>query len=292
MNLYTPTGIAQLMEEFGFSFSKKYGQNFLINEGVVEKIADAAHSHSGEGRRACIEIGPGIGSLTAKLAQRFDRVLSIEIDDRLIPILEKTLAPYPNAEVKHADALEVDLKKLASEELAGYSLSVCANLPYYITSQIIMHLLEHGPRFSSLVLMVQKEAAARLVSTPGKSEYGSIAAAVSYYAKVTKLFDVQPGSFMPRPNVVSTVLCLEPYEVKPVTPQNEALFLEMIRASFAQRRKTLLNSLVSHFGGRYGKESLEQAVLQSGVDPKRRGETLSLPELCALADALWGQIGE
>ncbi len=274
------------MEQFGFSFSKKYGQNFLINEGVVEKIANAALVGAGEGKRACLEIGPGIGSLTAKLARGFDRVLSIEIDDRLIPVLAHTLADCPNVKILHADALKVELASLIREELSGYRVSVCANLPYYITSEIIMHLLESGVSFSSLVLMVQKEAAARLVSASGSADYGSIAAAVSYYAKVSKLFDVQPGSFMPRPRVVSTVLRLVPYDQKPVRPVNEARFLSLIRASFSQRRKTLMNSLISYYGGKYSKETLESVLRAGGVDPTRRGETLSLQELCAVADAL------
>ena len=285
MNLYTPTGIAELMNEFGFSFSKKYGQNFLINEAVVEKIAVSSRDGAKGEKTACLEIGPGIGSLSAKLAERYDIVRSVEIDDRLIPILAKTLSSYPNAAVINADFLAVDIKKLFEEELSGYSVSVCANLPYYITSQIIMKLLESGCKFDSLVLMVQKEAAQRLISSPGKAEYGSIAAAVSYYAKATKLFDVQAGSFMPRPNVTSSVLRLTPYETKPVTPKNEELFLEMIRAAFSQRRKTLLNSLNSYFGSRYAKTELEDFIKKSGIDSQRRGETLTLQELQALSDA-------
>ena len=286
MNLYTPTGIGQIMERFGFSFSKKFGQNFLINEAVVEKIADASYSRATGEKKACIEIGPGIGSLTAKLAQRYDRVVCIEIDDRLPPVLQHTLAEYPNVKVILADALQVNFYRLVQEELAGYSVSVCANPPYYITSQIVTRLLEEAPAFCSLVLMVQKEAAARLVSAPGQAEYGSIAACVSYYAKVNKLFDVQPGSFMPRPRVVSTVLAVLPYSQKPVSPRDPQVFLSLIRASFAQRRKTLINSLVSYYGPGYSKESLLQAMKQSGVAPTRRGETLSLQELCRLSDAL------
>ncbi|MBE6591955.1 MAG: 16S rRNA (adenine(1518)-N(6)/adenine(1519)-N(6))-dimethyltransferase RsmA [Ruminococcaceae bacterium] len=285
MNLYTPTGIAELMNEFGFSFSKKYGQNFLINEAVVQKIADSSFESAKGEKKACLEIGPGIGSLTSKLAQKYDLVRSVEIDDRLIPILAKTLAPYENTAVINSDFLQVDLKKLFEEQFSGYSVSVCANLPYYITSQIIMQLLESGCRFDSLVLMVQKEAAQRLISSPGKAEYGSIAAAVSYYAKASKLFDVQAGSFMPRPNVTSSVLRLVPYETKPVTPKNEELFLKMIRAAFSQRRKTLLNSLNSFFSSEYSKDRLEAFIAAAGIDPQRRGETLTLAELKALSDA-------
>ena len=287
MDLYTPSGIIELISEAGFTFSKQYGQNFLINEAVVEKIADASAQDDTARPRACVEIGPGIGCLTAKLCERFDKVVAVEIDSRLIPILEKTLSRNDNVKIVNADALKVDLKALIESELAGTSVSVCANLPYYITSEIIMRLLESGARLHSLVLMMQKEVARRLTAKPGEAEYGSITAAVNYYAEVKKLFDVQSGSFMPRPKVTSTVLKLLPYnEKKPVVPKDEKLFLRLTRGTFAQRRKTVINSLGAFFAGEYTKQELLTALQDAGVDPSVRGETLTLGQIRDLSDAL------
>ncbi|MBQ9544492.1 MAG: 16S rRNA (adenine(1518)-N(6)/adenine(1519)-N(6))-dimethyltransferase RsmA [Clostridia bacterium] len=288
MDLYTPTGIIEIIKDAGFTFSKQYGQNFLINEAVVEKIADAAVPENRSEPIGCVEIGPGIGSLTAKLAERFDKVVSIEIDKRLIPILEKTLCGKENVRVFNEDALKVDFKSMLEKEFCGMSVSVCANLPYYITSEVIMRLLESGAEFDSLVLMMQKEVAQRLAASPGQAEYGSVSAAVNYYASVKKLFDVQAGSFMPRPKVTSTVIRLSPYNgKKPVVPTDERLFLRVIRASFAQRRKTLLNSLESFFKGEFKREKLLEALNKAGIDPGVRGETLTLEKIKELSEALF-----
>lgn len=285
MNLYTPSGIIEIISEAGFTFSKQYGQNFLINEAVVEKIADA--SVTSDVPRGCIEIGPGIGSLTAKLSERFDRVVAVEIDKRLITILDKTLSDKDNVNIINADALKVDLNAVTEENFGEMPVSVCANLPYYITSEIIMKLLESGARFAKLVLMMQKEVADRLTAKPGKPEYGSVTAAVNYYAGVKKLFDVHAGSFMPRPKVTSTVLMLTPYnENKPVVAKDEKLFLRLIRASFAQRRKMVINSLEAFFSGQFTRSKLQTALENAGIDPSVRGETLTLSQIRDLSDAL------
>ena len=285
MQLYTPTGIISLISEAGFTFSKQYGQNFLINEAVVDRIAKSCRDAQEGGKAACLEIGPGIGSLTEKLCDRFDRVLSLEIDKRLMPILDKTVGRRENLKIVNCDAMKADLETMIAEELSGDPVSVCANLPYYITSQIIMRLLECPVRFTSLVLMIQKEVASRLAALPGSPEYGAITAAVNYRASVKKLFDVQPGSFMPRPKVTSTVIMISPYENKPFVPKNEKLLSELIRASFAQRRKTAVNTVCSAMGA-YTREQIEKAFDCAGVDPSRRGETLTIAELCRISDAL------
>lgn len=285
MNLYSITDITALLDSHGFSFAKKYGQNFLINEGVPKKIAES--SCQGAGRpRACIEIGPGIGSLTLQLSRVYDKVVCFEIDTRLPPILSETLSGCQNVEIILEDILKADLNGVIREKFEGYSVSVCANLPYYITGDIIMRLLESNIQFESVTVMIQKEVAERLTSKPGDSCYGAITAAVNYYADVRRLFNVSPGNFIPRPKVDSTVIRLTPYKNKPVSPRSEALFMRVLHGAFAQRRKTLINSLYSVLGGDYTKDELTYALGIAGISPSCRGETLGISDFAKISDAL------
>ena len=284
MNLYSITEIKELLERGGFTFSKKYGQNFLINEGVPKKIASLSREATKSEKAACIEIGPGIGSLTKQLCAFYDKVLCFEIDDRLPPLLDETLSGCDHVEIVLRDILKVDLKREIEEKLDGYSVSVCANLPYYITSEIIMALLESRICFESITVMVQKEVAERLSSKPGTENYGAITAAVNYYADVKTLMCVAPSNFIPRPKVDSAVIRLTPKKVPDVTPKDEKLFLDVLHGAFAQRRKTLLNSLSSYLNG-YSKDMISKALEQSGISPTVRGETLSISDFAKISDS-------
>lgn len=209
MNLTNPSEIKALMNENGFAFKKKFGQNFLINKDIPRRIAEASITDLPKEKRACIEIGPGIGVMTRELADLYDKVYSFEIDSELIPILEKTLADKNNTEVINRDILEVDLKKFIDDNLSDYSVSICANLPYYITTPIIMSLFESKAKLDRIVVMIQKEVAARLTAKAGSDDYGAITPVVEYYSTVKKLFDVAPGNFMPRPDVTSAVVSFD-----------------------------------------------------------------------------------
>ena len=287
MNLTNPSTIAALCEEFGFKFKKKFGQNFLINPEIPKKIAA---SSVGDSRpSACIEIGPGAGSLTSELAQIYDKVTAFEIDSQLIPVLEKTLADYDNVTVINQDILEVDLKKYIEDNFEGYSVVVCANLPYYITTPIVMQLFESGARIDKIVVMMQKEVAQRLVARAGSPDYGSITPTVEYYAKTTRLFDVAPGNFMPRPDVTSTVVCFSVHKTPPVSPVNKDYLFKTIKGAFALRRKTLQNSLATEFSN-LSKAELAECIENAGLSPSARGETLNLQDLSRLADSIYNKI--
>lgn len=287
MNLTSPSIIASLCEEFGFKFKKKFGQNFLINPEIPKKIA---LSSLGDTRpSACIEIGPGAGSLTTELAQIYDKVTAFEIDSQLIPVLQKTLAHHDNVTVINSDILEVDLKKYIEDNFDGYSVTVCANLPYYITTPIVMQLFESGARLDRIVVMMQKEVAQRLVAKAGSADYGAITPTVQYYAKTSKLFDVAPGNFMPRPDVTSTVVCFDIHKTRPVSPLSEEYLAKTIKGAFALRRKTLPNSLATEFGS-LSKAELGECLEEAGISPAARGETLDLEALCRLADVLYKRI--
>ena len=283
MNLTNPSVIASLCEEFGFKFKKKFGQNFLINPEIPKKIANS--SLTGNSPCACIEIGPGAGSLTSELAKIYDKVIAFEIDSQLIPVLEKTLAEYNNTSIINQDILDVNLKEYVEKNLEGFSVSVCANLPYYITTPIVMQLFESGARIDKIVVMMQKEVAGRLVAKAGSTEYGAITPTVEYYAKTTKLFDVSPGNFMPRPDVTSTVVCFEPHKEKPVHPICEKYLFKTIKGAFALRRKTLVNSLATEFP--LSKEEIAVCIEKAGISPTIRGEALPLSALSKLSDCLY-----
>ena len=284
MNLYSSKEMTDLLERHDFFFKKNLGQNFLMNEAVAARIADASfETVSKETKTLVIEIGPGAGALTLQLAHRFDAVLALEIDPHLIGVLEESLANEANVTVVNTDALAFDFSSVPSD-YPGYSIAVCSNLPYYITSEILMRLLESGLSIQSITVLIQKEAAVRLTSKPGNEQYGAITAAVAYYAKAEKLFTVGPGNFIPRPKVDSAVLRLTPFSEPAVKVRDRELFFKLIRAAFGSRRKTLSNALSSALKSTYSKEHILQVLEKAGVEPTRRGETLSLEEYAKISD--------
>ncbi len=286
MNLTSPTVIKEIMEENSISFKKKFGQNFLINKEIPKKIALSSLGDSKERKSACIEIGPGIGVMTKELSELYDKVIAFEIDTDLIPILEKTLSDKENITIINQDILQVNLKEFIEENLSSYDVSVCANLPYYITTPIIMSLLETKAKIQKIVVMIQKEVATRLTSQAGSAEYGAITPTVQYYAEVKKLFDVAPGNFMPRPDVTSTVISLSVRKEPFVTPLSEEFLFKTIKGAFALRRKTLVNSLATEFTN-INKEQLSVCIQKAGVTPETRGERLTLKELSKLSDEIF-----
>lgn len=281
-DLGRPTKTAEIIKKYNFSFRKKFGQNFLIDEGILEKIVSAAEVTKED---VVLEIGPGIGSMTQYLAEAAGKVIAVEIDDALIPILKETLSPYDNVTVIHGDVMKTDLKKLSEEYGDGKPFKVVANLPYYITTPIIMRLLEDDVPTRRITVMVQKEVADRIKEKPGSKEYGAISLSVQYYAKPEIACIVPPSCFMPRPNVDSAVLNLDPYEVPPTTVKNPKFMFSLIRASFNQRRKTLANGIA---GGGLGiaRDQVEKALESMGLPATTRGETLGLTEFAALSDLL------
>ena len=271
--------IGRLLSRYGFRFSKAMGQNFLIDASVPERIAEGSAAAAGTG---VLEIGPGIGALTAELARRADKVVSVELDARLIPLLGETLADFDNVEIVQGDIMKTDIPALISEKLAGLRPVVCANLPYNITTPVLTRLLE-ARAFTDITVMIQREVARRLCAAAGTSDYGAFSVFVQYYTEPQMLFDVFPESFMPQPKVVSSVVRLHTREKPPVDTDEKRLF-KLVRASFAQRRKTLVNSLSATLG--LGKEAVTAAVLDAGFEAAVRGEALSLTDFARLADAL------
>ncbi len=284
MNLYSIKEMTALLEKNDFFFKKNFGQNFLMNESIAKRIATAAFdSMHGKEKRLVIEIGPGAGALTLQLSKLFDHVIALEIDPHLIPILNESLAECKNTRVLRADALLFDFNSV-KEEFPDWEIAVCSNLPYYITSELIMRLLECDLTLSSVTVLIQKEAANRLVSKPGSTDYGAITAAVSYYAKAEKLFLVGPGNFIPRPKVDSAVLKLTPFQTPPVSVKDQKLFFKIIRAAFSARRKTLSNALSNGFKDHYEKCKIERILIEAEIDPTRRGESLSLDEFAKISN--------
>lgn len=270
------------MAAHNISFRKEYGQNFLIENYVPENIADSAVSERTE---LAIEIGPGIGCLTQELAKRAPAVKAVEIDRGLIPVLALTLAEHRNVEVINSDILKTDIAEL----IEGHDerrVCVCANLPYYITTPIIMYLLESGIRFESITVMVQNEVASRLCAKAGSADYGAITAVLKYYGECEKLFTVPAGCFMPMPKVNSAVVKITPYDTPVYTPKDEKLFFSCIKAAFAQRRKTLVNAL-SHEMTYLDKGDIADAIVSLGFDVNIRGEKLDCADFCRLSDALF-----
>lgn len=278
-NLSDPTVIKSLLARHGFTFSKRLGQNFLINPSVCPKIAEMGNAKPGFG---VIEIGPGIGVLTNELCLRADKVVAIELDSRLLPILSETLSEHKNLKIINADVLDVDLKKLINEEFSGLSVAICANLPYYITSPIIMKLLEDRLPIASVTTMVQREAADRLCAPLGTRDAGAVTVAVDFYSEARKLFNVSRGSFMPQPQVDSSVIRLD---IRENTPEvcDEKAFFEIVRGIFTQRRKTLLNAL----SGSLGLEKALAAYIigSAGISENLRPEQLVMRDLQALCKA-------
>lgn len=282
MDLCQPSVIKQLMEEAGIRFRKDFGQNFLINPAVPERIADSCAD-----REDCmvLEIGPGIGCLTRELALRYEKVVAVEIDRGLLPVLSKTLADCPNAKVINADVMKVDIPRLIEEEAEGRDVVVCANLPYYITTPILMRLLECGVPFRSITVMVQAEVATRLTAKAGEGDYGAITAVLGYYGDVKRLFTVPAGCFMPAPKVNSAVIRIDLHEKCPYEMQDRALFFGLIKAAFGQRRKTLVNAITSSYQS-FSKECVVEALAKLGFSETVRGERLATSDFAALSDLL------
>lgn len=281
-NLGSPGQTAEILKKYNFSFQKKFGQNFLIDANVLERIVQGAGVMKDD---VVLEIGPGIGTMTQYLAEAAGKVLAVEIDDKLIPILEETLSPYDNVRIIHQDVLKVDLKALAEEENAKKGFKVVANLPYYITTPIIMGLFEKKVPVENITVMVQKEVAQRMQVGPGSKDYGSLSLAVQYYAEPEIVLEVSPNCFMPRPNVGSAVINLKRRKSPPVQAEEGRMF-EIIRAAFNQRRKTLANSLKNAACLSYSREAVEEALLQMGLPVAVRGEALTLEQFAELSNLL------
>ncbi|MDD7113099.1 MAG: 16S rRNA (adenine(1518)-N(6)/adenine(1519)-N(6))-dimethyltransferase RsmA [Lachnospiraceae bacterium] len=281
--LGNPQETIAVLQKYGFNFQKKYGQNFLIDTHVLDKIIAAAEIGPDD---FVLEIGPGIGTMTQYLAESAREVVAVEIDKNLIPILEDTLSDYNNVTVINDDILKVDIQKLAEEKNGGKPIKVVANLPYYITTPIIMGLFESEVPLGSITVMVQKEVADRMQTGPGSKDYGALSLAVQYYAKPYIVANVPPNCFMPRPAVGSAVIRLTRYEEKPVKVKDTAFMFKLIRASFNQRRKTLQNGLHNSSELQIPKEKVVQALEEMGLPASVRGEKLDLAQFARLADLL------
>jgi len=284
-DIATPTRTKEILKKYGFTFKKSLGQNFLIDTNILNRIVDHAELTEETG---AIEIGPGIGALTEQLAKRAKKVLAFEIDQRLLPILADTLSPYPHAKVIHQDVLKANLKETLAQEFEGIEdLMVVANLPYYVTTPILMKLLEEQIPVRGIVVMLQKEVADRIAAKPGTKEYGSLSIAIQYYTEAETVMIVPKTVFNPQPNVDSAVIRLIRRDEPAVKVKNESFFFKVVRASFGQRRKTILNNLLNNLpNGKANKAAIEQALSEASIDPKRRGETLSIEEFGKLSDEL------
>ena len=290
MHLGNPTNTIAVLNRYGFSFQKKFGQNFLIDENVVEKIVRDAGVTKDD---FVLEIGPGSGTMTQILCENAREVVAVEIDDKLIPILtEDTLSWYDNVTVIHEDILKLDIVKLANERNGGKPIKVVANLPYYITTPIIMGLFESHVPLDSITIMVQKEVADRMQVGPGTKDYGALSLAVQYYAKPQILLNVPASCFMPRPNVDSAVIQLTRYEKPPVEVADEHLMFRLIRASFNQRRKTMTNSVGNSPELSVSKEQMAAALEKCGLSATVRGEALTLAQFAELANVLSEDTGK
>ncbi len=284
-DIATPIRTKAILEKYGFSFKKSLGQNFLIEPNVLSRIVDHADVTDKTG---VIEIGPGIGALTEQLARRAKRVVAFEIDQRLLPILKETLSPYKNVSIIHQDVLEADLKKTIEDSFQDCEeIMVVANLPYYVTTPIIMKLLEDKLPLKGIVVMLQKEVADRISAVPSTKEYGSLSIAVQYYTEAKTVMTVPKTVFVPQPNVDSAIIRLLVRNEPNVKVEDELFFFQIVRASFAQRRKTLLNNLVHYLAnGKEQKSIIEETLSTIEIDGKRRGESLSIEEFAKLSDAL------
>lgn len=282
MDLCNISVIKELMNDAGITFRKDYGQNFLTNRIIPEDIADNCTDSQ---ESLIIEIGPGVGCLTQELALRYRKVVAIEIDKGLIPILDKTLADYDNVTVINDDVMKTDIAALVEKYSDGMPVSVCANLPYYITTPILMYLIESGVKFSSITVMVQNEVAARLAAKPGSSDYGAITAVLGYYGTTRKLFKVSAGSFIPAPKVDSAVVRIDLFKDPPYKPKNEKLFKDLIRAAFEMRRKTLVNAISAKLP-HINKQKLIDSLVSLGLEENIRGERLSTENFVDLSNLL------
>ena len=281
--LIHPQKTIEILQKYNFRFQKKFGQNFLIDTHVMDKIINSAAVTKEE---TVLEIGPGIGTMTQFLCEYAGSVIAVEIDRNLIPILQETLSGYDNVSVIQEDILKVDIRRLVEEKNGGRPVKVVANLPYYITTPILMGLFESHVPLHSVTVMVQKEVAERMKAGPGSKDYGALSLAVQYYAKPRLVANVPANCFMPRPSVGSAVICLECHQHPPVCVKNEKQMFALIRASFQQRRKTLANGL-DHFPGiSFSKEEIQEKIRLLGLPVNVRGETLTLEQFAALSDAM------
>lgn len=285
--LSNPTNTLAVISKYGFVFQKKYGQNFLIDENIVAKIVREAGVTKDD---FVLEIGPGIGTMTQLLCENAKEVAAVEIDKKLIPILEETLSEYENVTIINEDILKVDIAALAVEKNGGRPIKVVANLPYYITTPIIMGLFESHVPIESITVMVQKEVADRMQTGPGSKDYGALSLAVQYYAKPEIVMNVPPECFMPRPGVGSAVIRLVKHAVNPVAVKDEALMFKLIRASFNQRRKTLANGLNNSPEINLPKDVITQAIEELGKGASVRGEALTLDEFARLSDIIYSKL--
>ena len=280
--LGNPKYTIEVLQKYGFAFQKRFGQNFLIDTHVLDRIIEASEITKDD---FVLEIGPGIGTMTQYLAEAAREVTAVEIDDALIPILKDTLKEWDNVTVLHGDILKTDIRKIADEKNQGRPIKVVANLPYYITTPIIMGLFESHVPVDSITVMVQKEVADRMQTGPGSKDYGALSLAVQYYAEPKIVANVPPNCFMPRPKVGSAVIRLTRHQNPPVTTLDEKLMFRLIRASFNQRRKTLSNSLKNSQELPYSKEEVETAITECGLPLNIRGEALTLEQFARLSDA-------
>lgn len=280
-NLSDISVIKSVLSRHGFTFSKALGQNFIINPGVCPRIAEEGGAGEGVG---VLEVGAGIGVLTAELAKRASKVVCVELDTRLLPVLDETLGEFDNVKIINGDILKVDLHRILEDEFGNMPVVVCANLPYYITSPVIMRLLESRLRIDSVTVMVQKEAAVRLCADVGSRDSGAVTVAVNYYAEAKKLFDVSRGSFMPSPNVDSAVIRLDILKNPPIEVSDEKFFFSMVKAAFSQRRKTASNGISAGMG--ISKPTVIEAIEAADLSPTVRAEALTMEQLGRLCEEL------
>lgn len=285
--LGNPKNTIEILNKYSFVFQKKFGQNFLIDNHVLEKIVRVANITKDD---FVLEIGPGIGTLTQLLCENAREVLAVEIDKKLIPILGETLAAYDNVTVLNEDILKLDISSIVKEYNDNRPIKVVANLPYYITTPIIMDLFEKHIPLSGVTIMIQKEVADRIKAEPGSKEYGALSLAVSYYAHAYVAANVPPNCFMPRPNVGSAVIYLTPHEKPPYEVENESLLFSLIRASFNQRRKTLVNGINNYEGLSFNKEDILKALETLGISKDIRGEALTLEQFILISNHLSGSV--
>lgn len=280
-NLSDISVIKSVLSRHGFTFSKALGQNFIINPGVCPRIADEGGAREGVG---VLEVGAGIGVLTAELAKRASKVVCVELDTRLLPVLDETLCEFDNVKIINGDILKVDLHRILEDEFGNMPVVVCANLPYYITSPVIMRLLESRLKIDSVTVMVQKEAAVRLCADVGSRDSGAVTVAVNYYAEAQKLFDVSRGSFMPSPNVDSAVIRLDILKNPPIKVSDEKFFFSMVKAAFSQRRKTASNGISAGMG--ISKPTVIEAIKAADLSPTVRAEALTMEQLGRFCEEL------
>jgi len=283
-NLSSPKLVKEIINKYGFHFNKGLGQNFLIDGNILHQIINASEIDRSTG---VIEIGPGIGVLTQEIAEKAGKVVAIELDSHLIPILKETLSDYDNVKIINDNALKVDMKRIINDEFKNMQVKVVANLPYYITTPIVMKLLEDRLNIHSMVIMVQKEVADRMVAKPGGKNYGALSVAVQYFTQPRIVTVVQPHSFIPQPKVSSTVIKLDLLDQPLVKVENEERFFKVVKAAFGQRRKTLVNAITNSKDFKITKEELKEILIRLSINENQRGETLSIMQFAALSDAIF-----